>query len=374
MRRLFHINGIVFSVEAADGMRAAEILCSKMAPLAVENGHPDIRFIVVPELHGMTEPFTELDKFKVGRSSMYGTGHSRLNYVVSREEDGTLNVMMCPVRKQGLKGLGFRINKGWKYYIRYGCDLETCMAKRFLINLMLPVLFFVMVRRGMTFVHCSAVCREDRTLLFPAWGGVGKTSLMSHFLSHGWDYICDDLAVMDRSGEIHHFPIPMHIYRYHKKVCPAMTDSMERAMTGRERSLWNFASRFVDDSKLVRWIEPVRVFGEKKIVRKARLGVVIHMQRSSAPGEIRLVRATPEKVAKLICNTIVNEIDDIGLMTSLPNAVDAVGFIPDLATVLDSVTRTAAEAMKDAEVYEMFLPSNVTPEQTFRYLSEKWAL
>jgi len=372
MKQLFAINGIIFSLEAEDGVPAAEILCRKIAPLAVEAGKPDIRFILTSELPRIAEPFTKLEKFRIGRTTMYGTGHSRLNYSVSREEDGSLKVLMCPISKSGLKEFGNRLNKGWKYYIRYGCDLDTCMAKRFLINLMLPVLFFVMVERGMTFVHCSAVAKDGRSFLFPAWGGVGKTSLMSHFLANGWNYICDDLTVMDREGNIHHFPIPMHIYRYHKKVCPAMTESMERAMTAKERSLWNFAAHFVGESKLVRWIEPARVFGEENIVRKAPLGTVIHMQRSSAPGKIQLEPGTPERLAGYICNTIVNEIGDIGLMTSLPNAIDALDFIPDLSTVLNNVKSVAVEAMKNAELYEMLLPSDATPEETYRFLAEKW--
>ena len=374
MKQLFQLNGIVFSIEAEEQVRAAEILCQKLAPLMVSNGTPDIRFIQVSSKPGTSESFTRLEKFKVGRYSLSGTAHSRLNYSISREMDGTLMVQMSPVRRGTFKELGNRINKGWKYFIRYGCGLESCMAKRFLINLMLPVLFFRMVERGMTFVHCSAVCRDGVCFMFPAWGGVGKTSLMSHFLNHGWNYLCDDLTVMDRCGEIHHFPIPMHIYRYHKKVCKAMTDSMERAMTPHERSLWNFAAHFVGENKLVRWIEPARVFGEEHIVRKAKLNVVIHMQRNSAPGEIQLVPSSAEKVAGFICNTIVNEIEDIGQMTSFPNAVAGVDFIPDLSRVLNQVKSIAADAMRDAEVFEMILPSKATPEETYRYLAEKWNL
>ena len=271
-----------------------------------------------------------------------------------------------------LREAGSRINKGWKYLIRYGCSIDTCVAKRYLISLMLPVLFFKMAERGMTFVHCSAVAKDGRSFLFPAWGGVGKTSLMSHFLAHGWKYICDDLTVMDRRGHIHHFPIPMHIYRYHRNVCPAMTDRMESAMTGEERFLWNFAAHFVGESKLVRWIEPVRVFGEENIVREAPLDIVVHMQRSSASGEIRVEPSTPNRLAGYICNTILNEIGDIALMTSLPNAINALDFIPDLSTILNDVKSIAIDAMKNAELYEMQLPANATPEETYRFLAKKW--
>ena len=82
---------------------------------------------------------------------------------------------------------------------------------------------------GKTLVHSSTVEKDGKSFLFPAWGGVGKTSLMSYFLSAGWNYLGDDIAVLSTDGRLHHFPLPMHITGIINSSAPICTNAWSQA-------------------------------------------------------------------------------------------------------------------------------------------------
>ncbi len=372
--RYFQIGDLVFAV-ANESVRAlGEILWRKLAFAECEAPSAPVaaRFVFRDRLEAPGEPVVRLGAFSVGRNSLTLRNRSRQKMLFYRDRNGVTTVEMCENRGAGMKELAYRINKKWKYHIRYGSDIETVAAKGFLIMPMLPVLFMRALDFDMTFIHCSAVVRNGRALMFPAWGGVGKTSLLSHFVKNGWKYLCDDLAGVTADGRLRHIPLPMHIYKYHSLVCPDMTERMEQGMTPAELNLWRRAAHWVAPDKLVRWVEPTRVWGAENIVREAPLFTVIHMQRDNGRGEIELTESSAAAVARQTTSTIVNELKSLPALASYPNAVSGTDVLPDLGTTLARAESITRRAFAEIPVFNMRLPGKVTPEATYEMLEKRF--
>lgn len=63
--------------------------------------------------------------------------------------------------------------------------------------------------RGLVFLHAGAVVWRGRGILLPGRSGSGKSSLVAALLQAGAQYLSDELAVLDESGQVH--PYPRHL-------------------------------------------------------------------------------------------------------------------------------------------------------------------
>jgi hypothetical protein len=88
-------------------------------------------------------------------------------------------------------------------------------SKLFLpINLIIQ---FGLLKKGFSFIHCAAFIINGKSFLLPAFGGVGKTSIMSFFAAKGAKIFGDDLCIVGK-GQMYAYPQDMSIYDYHCKI------------------------------------------------------------------------------------------------------------------------------------------------------------
>ena len=60
-------------------------------------------------------------------------------------------------------------------------------------------------------IHAAAVARAGRAIVLVGESGAGKTTLTLQLASAGWDYVTDDLVVVDARGRLMPFPKPLGI-------------------------------------------------------------------------------------------------------------------------------------------------------------------
>jgi len=68
--------------------------------------------------------------------------------------------------------------------------------------------------RNLAFVHASGVIHEGQGVLFPAWGGTGKTTMVLQFLEQGAGYLGDDTVLLDAAGVMYPRTSPLNIVIY----------------------------------------------------------------------------------------------------------------------------------------------------------------
>jgi len=103
--------------------------------------------------------------------------------------------------------------------------LEILVEKTVLPSLFYEVIIRMTIRhlllqKGITFVHASGISIEGQGIIFPAWGGTGKTNIVIQFLQDGADYLGDDLVLVSSDDKIYAFPESITMFDYNFKMFP----------------------------------------------------------------------------------------------------------------------------------------------------------
>jgi hypothetical protein len=69
------------------------------------------------------------------------------------------------------------------------------------------------IESGAAILHASAVSYEGVAHVFPAWGGIGKSSLVMNLLRSGAQYLGDDFVLVDENG-VYPYPMPLNLLHY----------------------------------------------------------------------------------------------------------------------------------------------------------------
>lgn len=172
-----------------------------------------------------------------------------------------------------------------------------------------------LLRRGVSFVHASAVAYHGHGIIFPGWGGTGKTNLVFKLLAQGAMYMGDDLALLSDQGQVLAYPERVNIFDYNIKNLP----NLKRAVPHKSRFLFGakhlaetfynkvgshlptesgaraFLKRLTDLAYPLGAtpISVTRLFPEASTVMQAPLTHVFHLFRSSrqstsAPGKVEV--------------------------------------------------------------------------------------
>lgn len=372
MIRHFQIAGLTLSFEYGSDDSPFAVIAEKIKICGTEPCKADIRFLW--EKSFIPGPCVSLGRFKTGNGTLQWKTNIGDTVCLERSPDHSLTVRIGAPSVSVWKKIRHFLKKWSKYHFLYGSTLSQMHAKKIMYGVIEPILLAEFSARRKTLIHCSTVVSgSGEALMFPAWGGVGKTSLMSYYLLNGWKYLCDDIAVLSDDGTLYHYPLPMHIYGYHKYVCQDMYRRLYDGMNAKERFIWDLSMKLKKSDAMSRWVTPEQIYGRENIAMKAGLKAVIHMQRSSESSPIEFHPCPAADAARYTAGTIQNEIPDILKLTSHPNAAAGLPCFPDTERTLHSLKETAEKAFSGAEVYEMILGRKTTPEETFEFLKHALA-
>lgn len=203
-------------VAFAGDSAASRVLQDTLRPIGLDDASsPELRFQFVDRLPGIEGVrHTRIGRVHVGDRHVQ-MHESLWHYDISQEHD-TLNVLVVPRPEGPLQSRMRDLKKSWRYLHRYGRSSYLHRVRAFCFSGYVPMVQLALLNHGATFCHSSAIERDGQAILFPACGGVGKTSLMSRYVEQGWNFLADDLCTLDARGRATIHPLPMHIYKYHE--------------------------------------------------------------------------------------------------------------------------------------------------------------
>lgn len=82
------------------------------------------------------------------------------------------------------------------------------------------ILRYLLIRRGVAFMHASSFGWGSKVMVCPAWREVGKTGVLLLALQDGALYYGDDLALVSRDGTLYPWLSPLHIFDHHLRAFP----------------------------------------------------------------------------------------------------------------------------------------------------------
>jgi hypothetical protein len=108
------------------------------------------------------------------------------------------------------KKIGFSFTGDGRLEYWHGNSLELSIP--FVVQLLL-------LQRGRSFIHSAGVSINGKGCIFPAFGGTGKTLIISHLLKQdGVKLLGDDLVAVTETGEAAAYPRPFCLYEYHREA------------------------------------------------------------------------------------------------------------------------------------------------------------
>lgn len=183
-----------------------------------------------------------------------------------------------------------------------------CMDRLHLpINLIVQL---ALLRTGHTFLHGAGVVLDGTAVLFPAYPGTGKTTLVTAFLKAGASMLGDDLCIVGK-GDAYAYPQALSVYPHHLPVLGYNDRATRRAFA--RTAFIDRAVRPIESSqarvlKLARVIlsslrtpavnlSPAVVFGSGAIGQSAKIRQVAALERSGDVQQLVMARADPGTLA-----------------------------------------------------------------------------
>ncbi len=199
-------------------------------------------------------------------------------------------------------GEGFYVSRG-SYQMRNERATYSIHSDRIVIDgtpahdffrgrVLQPAFNRFLVPKGWCTAHASGVAFDGKTVVFPAFGGTGKTGLMLEFMIDGADFVADDHVLLGSDGAIAVYPRWIHLLEYNFRMFPELFDRafpsgeerkraerrLRRYRTGLEMRGSNALSRIIKRNLISRYyfecrLPPADLFPGAKV---QRMGKVTH--------------------------------------------------------------------------------------------------
>jgi len=80
------------------------------------------------------------------------------------------------------------------------------------------------VPKGYSFLHASAVEKNNKAIIFTALPQTGKTNFLISLLRKGYSFLSDEMVIISREGMAYPYPRPLSIYPYNFQANPGLID------------------------------------------------------------------------------------------------------------------------------------------------------
>jgi hypothetical protein len=127
------------------------------------------------------------------------------------------------------------------------------------LNIIEFLIQYVLIKKNISIIHSSGVCKNGKCVLFPARSGGGKTTLALSLLDRGFSYLGDNYIILDK-GIARKYISPLNIFTYNRLPI------VERNLSSKQRLLMFSKNNFYTITggyfKLFEKINPKSLFGD----------------------------------------------------------------------------------------------------------------
>lgn len=237
---------------------------------------------------------------------------------------------------------------------------EEAVARTFIYDVFDWVTHLAQIEEGQSYVHASAMCRDDRAIAFLAWGGVGKTMALLKLCSEdGWKYLSDDLALIDDDGMLYRTPRKIQLYAHNVAEGTDLSGRLLAASTMLDRASWQFHLKRNGPSGVRRRVAPEVLFGEDGVAASAPLTDLVFLDRVSQAG-CTMFTMTTDEMARRMAPIVLAEIDPFSTLFREAEA-NGVRLFRDPRDIQEATRRILCRAFGKARPIGIKLGPGTTP-------------
>jgi hypothetical protein len=252
-------------------------------------------------------------------------------------------------------------------------DAAARLGKRFYYTVFDQAVQLAQVPLGQSWVHSSAVTNGDRTVLFMAWGGVGKTAALLKMLGTGsWRFLSDDLSLLDESGTVHHTPQRVQVFAANVAGQEALRSAL---LAGRSRAdlfHWEARRRLLGARSVRRRVHGEELFGNGEAAVSGRVTDAVQLRRTNA-SHFTLEVSTPHDLAWIATSVLQVELEPLGLWLA---AIHGAGPTKQWPTADEMIRETASVieaglSEAGARCLVLGVPRRCGPDELLRFIEDE---
>ena len=191
-------------------------------------------------------------------------------------------------------------------------------------NFRIPLKFVVeliLLNRDYSLIHSAAVQYNGKNYLFPAFGGIGKTTTVSAVVYSGGKLFGDDMNIVNET-EILSCPLDFSVYFYHLDILKIKNKKIEYEFRKTKilDNIINFSKKY--NSRIIKLlililnsmkresfdVPPKKIFGENCIVEKGQIDEIYYLYRvENNLSEITVEIIDPSDLAEMCTNILFQE-------------------------------------------------------------------
>lgn len=364
-RRVYALGRLGFSVSGIDPI--LPYVQSELRSLEVQEGGPAVRvrFVFTPDLPSLREPVL-MSPASVSEDA-FTTSHGGLTYHLS----GTAPDLVVHIHSNS-RFTTERVAPAW--LLRTGSSNYLLRSEKVAKNFMYNVFDFVTqlanVKLGQSYIHASSFARDGRAVALVAWGGVGKTSALLKLVgSDGWQFLSDDLGLLDETGTLWRTPKRLQVYGYNVR---GERDTYRALMSGRniiDRIAWHVRARTAGPNRVRRRTSAEELFGTENTGSRAELTDLFFMERAEV-SRLAVEPLETTELARRAARTIVRETQPLH---ELMTAVYSSGMHPTLPTpesFYDDTRETLLRCLEGQRSRLIRVPRRAGPEDLARFIAD----
>jgi len=259
----------------------------------------------------------------------------------------------------------------WKYRVLLKTEKEDIflITDRSCLEWLIWGIQLQLIQSDAVFVHAAGVTKNGKSILFPSWGGVGKTAIIAKFIRDlGWKLLGDDLVIVNYDGICYGFPKPMVLYPYHEMVFPEIfkigkgpiAPIAANYLLGRVAQLIKPALRLIpgaleyarNHNPQSSRVLPSEAFGSDCLASAASLSTVVWLDRIKGIDSPQIDKED-SKIASRLAGSTLHEMD--AWCGNLINVACGLGMF-SFHSVYVQWLQVLEQSMRDSMSYKLYLP------------------
>jgi hypothetical protein len=245
---------------------------------------------------------------------------------------------------------------------------EETHAKNFMYGVFDYLTHIAQLELGQSYIHASSLSRDGEGTAIVAWGGIGKTSAALKLITeHGFNFLSDDLGLVDDAGTLWRTPKRLQVYAYNLEGEEQLRSMLLDGRSILDRASWEWKLQRRGPKGVRRRVSAEELFGAQSVARSAPLTRVFCLERGDARDfEVRPI--TTEELSHRAAEVVMHEIEPFGLVSRALHSGHHAPLIPTQDQVVAATRAVLRRAFADIPVLSIRIPLSTTPTTLANYL------
>ncbi len=337
----------------------------EMRGLPSSRAEPDIVFIFQANIE--PSDTCTVSNFLHISPGRYEATHSLLHYSVTSLFGKPTCVVVTPYTHSKIRR--FRATRdirslNWNYL-----SLDEIIAKNFIYDIFDYLTQLVLTENNATYIHASAIERNGQALLIAGRGGVGKSTLMlKSVLEMGYNYLSDDLAIIDALSNIFLSPKKMQIYGYNVANEPILGEAFLKHRSWLDVVMWHARLALVGGKRVRRRTSSDELFGRERITQQARVKTAVFLERHT--GTRPIVNSIELSDFAYRCATIlVDELSPFSAISLSEHSATTNPILPSISDLQSDAFDLISKSLCTSKLVHIKIPLAFSPTELINELT-----